>query len=133
MNPLILIGLDLTVSTVLIVLAMFVVWSRVRSHLEMQGNDRFDLASATGTQSNREDMDPASGQSPREWEFGDITEKATSLKRKGHSMEEIAQRLQLPTREIEMVLAISEMAVPEPSGRAGAGSFPLQPEAARMG
>ena len=133
MNPLILIGLDLAVSAALILVAMYVVWNRVRSSLEAHGNESFNLAVTPKTQGDGEDIDPEAGASRGKWEFGDITEKAASLKRKGCSMEEIAQRLQLPTREIEMVLAISEMAVPEPSGGGDPISFPVQPEAARTG
>ena len=133
MNPLILIGLDLIVSAVLILMAMYVVWSRVRSRLEAHGNERYDLGITRETESNREAMNPAAGDSPGEWEFGDITEKAESLKRKGSSMEEIAQRLQLPTREVEMVLAISEMAKPARSNPGAPTPFRLSPDAARMG
>jgi hypothetical protein len=129
MNSLILIGLDLTVSAILILMAMFVVWSRVRSHLEANGNGRLELAAERDTQSAGEDMTSAAGEPPGEWEFGEITEKAARLKGKGCSMEEIARRLQLPTREVEMVLAISEMAVPEQSGRGLPVSLPLRPEA----
>jgi len=110
MHPLILIGFDLVVSAVLILLATVVVLSRVRSHLESQGRQETDSAVQGTPAGARETRKDSSEDAPAEWEFGGITQKAATLKQKGCSMEEIAQRLELPTREVEMVLAISEMA-----------------------
>lgn len=131
MNPLILIGLDLLVSAVLILLGTYVVWCRVRAYLETHGNEEVYTAVTDETQDSREGMTAPAGDPPGEWEFGGITQKAKSLKRKGCSMEEIAQCLQLPTREVEMVLAISEMAKPARSSRGVSMPFRLRPEAAR--
>ena len=47
-------------------------------------------------------------------------------------MEQIAQRLQLPTREVEMVLAISEMAKTDKQDRGVHVPFSLEPEAVRL-
>jgi len=109
MHPLILIGFDLVVSAVLILLAMHVVWSRVRTHLEAQGRQEIDGAGKATPAGFGERKYASAEHAPDEWEFGGITQKAATLKQKGCSMEEIAQRLELPTREVEMVLAISEM------------------------
>jgi len=46
-------------------------------------------------------------------------------------MEQIAQRLQLPTREVEMVLAISEMAKTEKPDRGVHVPFSLDSAAVR--
>jgi orotate phosphoribosyltransferase-like protein len=66
-----------------------------------------------------------------EWAFGAVTEKAATLKKKGCSTEEIAQRLQIPTREVEMVLAISGMARTEKLDRGVTAAFPMNADAAR--
>jgi hypothetical protein len=131
MNPLVLVGFDLVVSAVLVLLAMYVVWNRVRSHLESHGNEKFEWAVKAAAHGNGEGMKPAAEASLGEWELGGITQKAASLKQKGCSMEEIAQRLQVPTREVEMVLAISEMAKEEKSGQAVSVPLRFKPEAAR--
>ena len=46
-------------------------------------------------------------------------------------MEQIAQHLQLPTREVEMMLAISEMAKPEKPEREVHVPFSLEAQAVR--
>ena len=117
MNPLILVGFDLVVSAALIFLAMYVVWSRVQSRLETFGSkDSGATAKVPVPKPSRETTPPAENP-PGDWAFGDITEQAANLKRKGCSMQQIAQRLQLPTREVEMMLAISEMARTDKPGR----------------
>jgi len=117
MHPYILIGFDLVVSALLVLLAMVVVWSRVRTHLESQGRQEIDLAVKGNPAGIGEERKASAEDAPSEWEFGGITRKAATLKQKGCSLEEIAQRLQLPTREVEMVLAISEMAKTDKCGR----------------
>ena len=113
MNPLILVGFDLVVSAALIFLAMYVVWSRVQSRLETFGTQASNATAKAPAPMRSEAPTPPAENPPGDWAFGGITEQAANLKQKGCSMEQIAQRLQLPTREVEMVLAISEMAKTE--------------------
>ena len=131
MNPLILVGFDLVVSAALILLAMYVVWSRVQSRLESFGRKASDAAVKVPAQDGGEGANPLTEDAPGEWAFEGITEQAANLKQKGCSMEQIAQRLQLPTREVEMVLAISEMAKTEKQDRGVHVPFSLEPEAVR--
>ena len=130
MNPLILVGFDLAVSAALILVAMYVVWSRVQSRLESLGVKEEPEAVEFSVRDRTEPERPVTEAPAAEWAFGGVTEQAANLKQKGCSMEQIAQRLQLPTREVEMMLAISEMAK---VGKAGGGlhvPFPLEPEEA---
>ncbi len=131
MNDLILVGFDLVVSAALIFLAMYVVWSRVQSHLESFGGKESAAAAKPPAPDWREAATPSAEDSPGDWAFGDITEKAANLKQKGCSTEQIAQRLQLPTREVEMVLAISEMAKTEKQDRGVHVPFSLDSAAVR--
>jgi len=110
MNPLILVGFDLVVSAVLIFLAMYVVWSRVQSRLETFGREGNNTTVKAPGPERSEAAAPLPEEPAGDWAFGGVTEQAANLKQKGCSMEQIAQHLQLPTREVEMVLAISEMA-----------------------
>ncbi len=130
MNPLILVGFDLVVSALLILLAMYVVWTRVQTRLNSFAHRKTE---PTVTSPPRESAEK--GRSPgeeerHEWAFGGVTEQAVSLKRKGCSLEQIAQRLQLPTREVETMLAISEMARGKGPACGPVASFSLEPEMA---
>ena len=110
MNPLILVGFDLAVSAALILLAMYVTCKRVQSRLESLTHEEKDKTVEPLTP-DRADLDNTRTDAPPgAWAFEGVTEEALGLKRKGCSMEQIAQRLQLPTREVEMMLAISKMA-----------------------
>ncbi len=129
MIPIFLVGFDLVVSAALILLAMYVVWSRVQSRLESFGRKGSDAAVKAPTQDGGEGANPLTEDAPGEWAFEGITEQATKLKQKGCSMEQIAQRLQLPTREVEMVLAISEMAKSEKANHGIHVPFALEPDA----
>ena len=131
MNPLILVGFDLVVSAALIFLAMYVVWSRVQSRLETFGSKGGDAIVKVPPPECTQTATPPTEDLPADWAFGDITEQAANLKRKGCSMEQIAQRLQLPTREIEMVLAISEMGRTGKADRGVHVPFSLEPDAVR--
>ncbi len=131
MNPLILVGFDLVVSAALIFLAMYVVWNRVQSRLETFGSKGSAKPDKAPAPDRSETATPPPTCPPGDWAFGGITEQAASLKQKGCSMEQIAQRLQLPTREIEMVLAISEMAKTEKPERGVRVPFPFDPAAVR--
>jgi len=135
MNTLILIGFDLIVSALLILLGMFVVWSRFRTQPGVDNNSDIDPTVKTVVKDSEESWKPLmqfSVEEPNdEWAFGDVKQKAVTLKKKGCSTEEIAQRLQIPTREVEMVLAISGMARPEKLDRSVTATFPLNPEAVR--
>jgi hypothetical protein len=137
MNTLILVGFDLIVSALLIFLGMFVVWSRFRTQPEVDGNRETDPPVKTVVKDIEESKIPSvpfSVEEPHdEWAFGDVTQKAATLKKKGCSTEEIARRLQIPTREVEMVLAISDMAGPEKLGRGVSVAFRPNPDAARPG
>jgi hypothetical protein len=136
MNTFILVGFDLVVSALLILLGMFVVWSRFRTQPEVDGNREITPTVKTVVKDNEVSGKPSvqfSVEEPDdEWAFGDVTQKAATLKKKGCSTEEIAHRLQIPTREVEMVLAISGMARPEKLDRGVTAAFPLSPEAARL-
>jgi hypothetical protein len=135
MNSLILVGFDLVVSALLILLGMFVVWSRFRTQLEGGGNREIAPTVKTVVKDDEVSGKPSAQFSVEEpddeWAFGDVTQKAASLKMKGCSTEEIAHRLQIPTREVEMVLAISGMARPETRDRGVTAAFPLNPDVAR--
>ena len=131
MNPLILVGFDLVVSAALILLAMYVVWSRVQSRLETFGSKGSDVAAKAPAPKRSEAVTPPAEGPPGEWAFGGIRAQAANLKQKGCSMEQIAQRLQLPTREVEMVLAISEMSKTEKQDRGVHVPFSLETEAVR--
>jgi hypothetical protein len=133
MNPLILVGLDLAVSAALILLAMYVVWSRVQSRMESLGG-RQDGAAVKPLHTapeSKEEVRTADEEPAGEWAFGGITEQAASLRKKGCSTEQIAHRLQLPTREVEMVLAISDMGNTGNRGREMHVPFSLDPDTAR--
>ena len=131
MHPIVLVGFDLVVSVLLILLGMLVVWSRFRTQLEGQGSREIAPPFKTIAMANEEPRNFSLKEPPDETEFGDLTKMAETLEKKGCSTEEIARRLQIPTREVEMVLAISRMT------RAGTVSpgvtvgFPFHPEAAR--
>jgi hypothetical protein len=129
MNPLILVGFDLAVSAALILLAMYVVWSRVQSRLETLGGREDDAVSKPPTPNRTEGANPSAEGPSGDWAFGAITEQAANLKQKGCSMEQIAQCLQLPTREVEMVLGISEMTKTGKRGPRVRVPFPLEPKA----
>jgi predicted Rossmann fold nucleotide-binding protein DprA/Smf involved in DNA uptake len=58
-----------------------------------------------------------------------MTQRAATLRQEGCSMEAIAQRLQMPTREVEMVLAIAEMAGVARGDRGATMAFPRKPAA----
>ena len=131
MNPLILVGFDLVVSAALIFLAMYVVWSRVQSRLETFGSKGIDATAKAPAPKRSEAATPPAEDPPGDWAFGGVTEQAANLKQKGCSMEQIAQRLQLPTREVEMVLAISEMAKTEKPDRGVHVPFSLDSAAVR--
>jgi hypothetical protein len=131
MNPLILVGFDLVVSAALIFLSMYVVWSRVQSRLETFGRKGSEVPVEAPSQGRGEGTNPSAEDPPGDWAFGGITKQAASLKQKGCSIEQIAQRLQLPTREVEMVLAISEMARTERPDRTCHMPFSLDSAAVR--
>ena len=131
MNDFILVGIDLVVSAALIFLAMYVVWSRVQSRLETFGSKGSDATAKPPAQKRSEAITPPAEAPPGDWAFGGITEQAANMKQKGCSMEQIAQRLQLPTREVEMVLAISEMAKTEKQDRGVHVPFSLDSAAVR--
>lgn len=131
MNPLILVGFDLLVSAALIFLAMYVVWSRVQSRLETFGRKGSEATVKARSQDRDPGANPSTEDPPGDWAFGGITEQAANLKKNGCSMEQIAQRLQLPTREVEMVLAISEMTKTEKPGRGVRVPYPFDPAAVR--
>ena len=137
MNTFILVGFDLVVSALLILLGMFVVWSRFRTQPDVYGNRELDPTVKTVVKDNDESRKPLvqfSVEEPHdEWAFGDVTQKAATLKKKGCSTEEIAQRLQIPTREVEMVLAIPGMTKPEKLDRGETAAFSLNSEAVRSG
>ena len=132
MNNFILVGFDLVVSAALIFLAMYVVWSRVQSRLESFGGKESAAAAKPPAPDWSKAATPSAEDAPSDWAFGGITEKAANLKQKGCTMEQIAQRLQLPTREVEMVLAISEMAKTDKQDRGVHVPFSLEPEAVRL-
>jgi hypothetical protein len=132
MNDIILVGFDLVVSAALIFLAMYVVWSRVQSRLESFGGKESAAAAKPPAPDWSKAATPSAEDAPGDWAFGGITEKAANLKQKGCTMEQIAQRLQLPTREVEMVLAISEMAKTDKQDRGVHVPFSLEPEAVRL-
>jgi len=131
MNGLILVGFDLVVSAALIFLAMYVVWSRMQSRLESFGIKESAAAAKPPAPDLGEAASPSAEEIPGDWAFGGVTEKAANLKQKGCSTEQIAQRLQLPTREVEMVLAISEMAKTEKRDRGVRVPFSLESAAVR--
>lgn len=129
MNPLILVGFDLAVSAALIVLAMYVVWNRVQSRLESLSRREDPEAFIPPIPDGTEGTNPGTGAPSGDWAFGGITEQAAKLKQKGCSTEHIARCLQLPTREVEMVLAISEMARTDKADHGVRVPFSLEPEA----
>ena len=131
MHPLILVGFDLVVSALLILLGMFVVWSRLHTQREGQGSREIATTLKTLAMEKGEPRKFSVEEPHDEWAFGDVTQKASTLKKEGCSTEEIARRLQIPTREVEMVLAISDMAGPEKLGRGVSVALPLNPDAAR--
>ena len=131
MSPLLLIVFDLVVSAALILLSMYVVWSRVQSRLEALSGKSSDAGVRTTGESGGDEIQrPSHDAAPDDPGFGSIPKQATLLKQKGCSLEEISQRLRLPTREVEMVLAISEMTGNESSGPGMPVPFRLDPKAA---
>lgn len=126
MHPLLLIGFDLVFSAILILAAMYVVWSRVRAHLESNGSGQLGPVDPKATKeseaSGTSSLESRGSTSP----FREMTKEAAKLRQKGCSTEEIAQQLQIPTREVETVLAISQMVREERSGQGISVSFPLE-------
>jgi hypothetical protein len=110
---------------------MYVVWSRVQSRLEAMGREGSNATAKASAPERNKAEPPSAEDPPGDWAFGGVTEQAANLKQKGCSMEQIAQRLQLPTREVEMVLAISEMARTEKQDRPVRMPFSLDSAAAR--
>jgi hypothetical protein len=129
MNPLILIGLDLVVSAVLVLLGMYLVWERLRSHPAGKEEPALEAANETARAEVTAPREVALPEGRDHWAFRDKTEEAVSLKEQGCTTEEIAQRLQIPTREVEMVLAISQMAETETSGTGRTPGMLRPPEA----
>ena len=130
MHPLILVGFDLVVSVLLILFGMFVVWNRFRTQLEGQGSREIAVPFKTMAMDNEEPRNFSVKELPDETEFGHVTKMAATLEKKGCSTEEIARRLEIPTREVEMVLAISRMAHGGTVGRGATVSFPFYSDAA---
>jgi hypothetical protein len=145
MHPLVLVGFDLVVSVLLLLLGMFVVWSRFRTQLEEQGSREIAATFRTTAMDNEEpgkfsveephdktEFSDVTHEEPHdETEFSDVTQIAATLEEKGCSTEQIARRLQIPTREVEMVLAISRMNSAGTVDRGTAVVFPWNPDAAR--
>ncbi len=130
MNPLLLIGFDLVVSAVLILLSMYLIWTRVQSRLEALGGKTSDSGiPATPDKGGAKRPRPPEDV-PGDQTFENIPQQAAVLRRKGCSLEEISQRLRVPTREVEMVLAISEMTRNEAPGAGMSAPFGLDPKTA---
>lgn len=125
MHPLLLIGFDLLFSALLILAAMYVVWSRVRPHLESKDSRETGPADSKPTKDSENTATSPVENRDSPWPFREMTNHATKLKQKGCSVEAIAQQLQIPTREVETVLAISEMNQKERYGQGIPVSFSL--------
>jgi hypothetical protein len=110
---------------------MYVVWNRVQSRLASFDGKPGDRTYAAPPPVPTEPAAPSAEDTAGAWAFGGVTEQAARLKKKGCSLEQIAQQLQLPTREVEMVLAIAEMAAAEKPGKGMHIPFPLEPGAVR--
>jgi len=130
MHPLILVGFDLVVSVLLILFGMFVVWNRFRTQLEGQGSREIAPTINTIAMDNEEPRKSSVEEPHDETEFGDVTQMAATLDKKGCSTEEIARRLQIPTREVDMVIAISRMTRAGTVDRGATVGFPFNPDAA---
>jgi hypothetical protein len=130
MHPLILVGFDLVVSVLLILLGMFVVWSRFHTQPEGQGSGEIAATLKTIAMDTAEPRKFSVEEPHDETEFGDVTQRAATLEKKGCSTEEIARRLQIPTREVELVLAMSKMTRAGTVDRGVTVGFPLNPDAA---
>ncbi len=110
MNPFILVGLDLLLSALLVAVAMVVVWNRLRLYVDAH------MQSAAGGRGVATKRKEGKERAPRERERapessfeGGWMQRAAGLRKKGLSVEQIARDLKIPTREIETLLAISEM------------------------
>ena len=133
MHPLLLVGFDLVFSALLILGAMYVVWTRVRAHLESNGSREVAPVDPKPTKDGEGPGPSPVNNRESTWPFREMTKQAAKLKQKGCSTEEIAQQLQIPTREVETVLAISEMVRKERAGQGIAVSFPLEGGTVRFG
>ena len=123
MNPYLLIGIDLIVSTLLILLVLYISLNR-------------DNLFTVGEKKSKETVPPGNlplGSMPAEIDtlsafhaervdplnVGEMTQNAETLKNEGLSVEEIAGRLKVPKGEIELVLALSELKRMDNSDRYG--------------
>lgn len=109
MNPLILIGFDVVFSAVLILLVLYLSWSRPRLAAEAPGLPAREPVPEQTAEKVQGGETLAPESRDRAAEVGDMAGRAQSLRRQGLSVEQIASRLQSPRGEVEMVLALSDM------------------------
>ena len=119
MNPYILIGIDLVVSTLLILLVLYI--SLNRDNLFAFREKKSKETMPPGRVPDELDLDSSLHRETEDdpLNVGEMTQNAESLKKKGLSVEEIAGRLKVPKGEIELVLALSELKRMDSSDRYG--------------
>ncbi|MEW6441381.1 MAG: hypothetical protein AB1640_10650 [bacterium] len=110
MNPFVLVGVDLLVSVLIAVLVACIPWGGVvrlawRRALVLGRAARSSRAAERAAVAKRAEPDGGSdpGDAP------EIMKQAERLRRKGLSVVQIAGRLQVPTGEVEMGLALLQM------------------------
>jgi len=109
MNPLLLVIVDLFFSACFALLVLYVAWRWIQPHMPSVTHTVKKDASEDVILKAKGRQDVETDEPNDEVDDGDITQRAERLKEKGLSVEKIAGQLKVPTGEIEMVLALSEM------------------------
>lgn len=116
-HPYVLVGLDVLCSALLVFLAVHLAARRFRSDLLRNGTALPTEAEPEGGLLGR--IRPGKAEAEEGQSRGDvekIARQARKLRRKGLSVEEISQKLETATSEIEMLLALNEI---ERTGKTG--------------
>ena len=119
MNPYILIGIDLVVSTLLILVVLYISLNRDNLFAFREKKSKETMPPANETAELELDSAFHMERADDPLNVGEMTQSAESLKNKGLSVEEIAGRLKVPKGEIELVLALSELKRMDSSDRYG--------------
>ncbi len=110
MNPLLLVGADLFFSACLTFLVFYVTWRRIQPNRPPQIKQTVKKDAAEEEILTTKGEEKAVIDEPiDESDDGDISQRVELLREMGLSVEKIAGQLKVPTGEIEMVLALSEM------------------------
>ena len=118
MNPYMLIGIDLVISTLLILLVLYISLNRENLLAFREKKTKEEGPPKKEPVALEEDF-VSIAEEEDSLNVGEMTQNAESLKNEGLSVEEIAGKLKVPKGEIELVLALSELKRMDNSDRYG--------------